>query len=76
MSKRHCIYQSVMLLITCCPSLSEIGDFLSKVDQMNRRWKEVEDSEPPVSDSVQLTSFPLHLLQHGKANVPQVELII
>lgn len=62
MSKRHCLYQRVILLITCCSSLSEIDDYLSNVDEMNRKWKEVEDNEPPVSDSIQLTLFPFHLL--------------
>jgi len=50
MSKLHQIDQSATQLISCYPSLSEIDEYLSNVDQMNRKWKEVEDNEPPVSD--------------------------
>jgi hypothetical protein len=43
-----------MELIFSCFSLSEVEDYLSNVAQMNRKWKEVEDNEPPVSDAIQL----------------------
>ncbi|CAJ0551574.1 Ff.00g115040.m01.CDS01 [Fusarium sp. VM40] len=51
--------------------LSEIDDYLSDVDQMNRKWKEVEDNEPPGKHGVSADGAGLVLGTMGATYDPQ-----
>ncbi|KAG5656856.1 hypothetical protein KAF25_011025 [Fusarium avenaceum] len=51
--------------------ISEIGDYLSNVDQMNRKWKEVEDNEPPGKHGISADGAGLFLGTIGATYDPQ-----
>ncbi|KAG5769655.1 hypothetical protein H9Q73_013517 [Fusarium xylarioides] len=51
--------------------LSEIDGYLDKVDQMNRKWKEVEDNEPPGKHGISADGAGLFLGTVGATYDPQ-----
>ncbi|EXM07386.1 hypothetical protein NOF04DRAFT_11816 [Fusarium oxysporum II5] len=51
--------------------LSEIDEYLSNVDQMNRKWKEVEDNEPPGKHGISADGAGLFLGTVGATYDPQ-----
>ncbi|RBA10408.1 TKL protein kinase [Fusarium proliferatum] len=51
--------------------LSAIDDYLNNVDQMNRKWKEVEDNEPPGKHGISADGAGLFLGTVGATYDPQ-----
>ncbi|KAL9571974.1 hypothetical protein ACKAV7_003963 [Fusarium commune] len=51
--------------------LSEIDDYLSNVSQMNDKWKEVEDNEPPGKHGISADGAGLYLGTVGATYDPQ-----
>ncbi|KAF5718527.1 serine threonine kinase [Fusarium globosum] len=52
-------------------SLSAIDEYLSNVDQMNRKWKDVEDNEPPGKHGISADGAGLFLGTVGATYDPQ-----
>ncbi|KAF9777025.1 hypothetical protein IL306_004711 [Fusarium sp. DS 682] len=51
--------------------LAQIDEFLNNVDQMNRKWKEVEDNEPPGKHGISADGAGLFLGTVGATYDPQ-----
>ncbi|KAF5989607.1 serine/threonine protein kinase [Fusarium bulbicola] len=51
--------------------LTDIDDYLNNVDQMNRKWKEVEDNEPPGKHGISADGAGLFLGTVGATYDPQ-----